>query len=782
MARSADTPPAGSDEFHRSLFNEMLEGFALLELVCDDDGVPTDSRFLQVNSAFEELTGVRGTDVIGHRVSEAMPATSPQWLDRSARVALTGESEQFRVQAPTLGKTLDARVYSPERGRLAVLFLDATERRQATDEALRESESRYRGLFENMDEGLAYCQMIYENGEAVDWIYLEVNRAFEKQTGLANAAGKRVSEVIPGIREADPELFARYSRVALTGEPTRFEMFVESLDMWFDLRVFSPQKGCFVAVFDVITERKNAEVEAKQREERLQALLDNAPYGAHMYTLTSDDRLVFSGFNARAVKILGIDHTPLVGKTLEEAFPGNVGTDTPERYRQVAREGGTWETQEYAYNDDNGIAGIFEVFAFSFGPQQVSVFFRDVTELRRTELELQLSDAELRETIFALARANRTLKALSECNESLVRAQSEQELLKDICSIAVERGGYLMTWVGFAEDDAEKTVRPVAFAGAEDGYLSKTRMTWDENSSGCITSALAIRTRQPVTVNSVETDPRLASCREPALARGFKSIASFPLVMADESGVGCITFMGGESSAFEPEELGLLAELASDLAYGVDTLRAREKAARTSAELSHTNDRLEGLLHQITTALGRVVEARDPYTSGHEERVAALAGQIARELGLPPEEIEAVEIAALVHDVGKLKIPAEILTKPSALDAFEIPLIQGHSQSGYDILKDIDFEWPIADIVLQHHERMDGSGYPNGLVGDDIMLAARVLAVADVVEAMASHRPYRAALGLDAAIAEISGHPELFDEQVVAACLRLYEAGKLSLS
>jgi HD-GYP domain-containing protein (c-di-GMP phosphodiesterase class II) len=150
-------------------------------------------------------------------------------------------------------------------------------------------------------------------------------------------------------------------------------------------------------------------------------------------------------------------------------------------------------------------------------------------------------------------------------------------------------------------------------------------------------------------------------------------------------------------------------------------------------------------------------------------------------MGLLDHEVDGVEVAALVHDVGKLGVPAEILSKPSALSAIEFELIKFHAQGGHDILVDIDFDWPLAEIVLQHHERMDGSGYPNGLRGGDIMMAARILMVADVIDAMAADRPYRAALGLDAAIAEITRHPEKFDAQVVSACMRLYEAGMIEV-
>jgi PAS domain S-box-containing protein len=202
---------------------------------------------------------------------------------------------------------------------------------------------------------------------------------------------------------------------------------------------------------------------------------------------------------------------------------------------------------------------------------------------------------------------------------------------------------------------------------------------------------------------------------------------------------------------------------------------------RAHEVLLRANQRLAGVLKGVIETLGRVVETRDPYTKGHEQGVARIAKQIAVEMALPDSEADGVEVAALVHDVGKLGVPAEILSRPGALSDIEFELIKSHAQGGHDILADVDFDWPLAEIVLQHHERMDGSGYPNGLHGDDIVMAARILMVADVIEAMAAHRPYRAALGLDAAIAEISQHPEKFDAQVVAACMRLYDAGLIEV-
>lgn len=181
---------------------------------------------------------------------------------------------------------------------------------------------------------------------------------------------------------------------------------------------------------------------------------------------------------------------------------------------------------------------------------------------------------------------------------------------------------------------------------------------------------------------------------------------------------------------------------------------------------------------QTIELIASVSELRDPYTAGHQKRVAELAKFMAMKMRLSPESVDAVEMASLIHDVGKIKVPAEILSKPGPLDEVEYLLVKTHPQAGYNLLKDIDFPWPVAEIVLQHHERLDGSGYPQGLKGKEILQEARIIAVADVVEAMASDRPYRKALGIEAALKEIKrGRSTLYDEEAVDACLALFEEG-----
>ena len=197
----------------------------------------------------------------------------------------------------------------------------------------------------------------------------------------------------------------------------------------------------------------------------------------------------------------------------------------------------------------------------------------------------------------------------------------------------------------------------------------------------------------------------------------------------------------------------------------------RERNSRT--ELKESLQTIQVVLNGVINSLSSTVEARDPYTSGHQKRVSAIAVSIAQTMGLSENQTGAVRMAALIHDLGKIAIPAEILSKPGRLSKIEFSLIKTHPEVGYDILKDIIFTTPIADIVHQHHERMDGSGYPRGLKGEEILLESRIIAVADVVEAMSSHRPYRPALGIDMAMEEIASNKgNVYDPDVVKASLK----------
>jgi len=188
--------------------------------------------------------------------------------------------------------------------------------------------------------------------------------------------------------------------------------------------------------------------------------------------------------------------------------------------------------------------------------------------------------------------------------------------------------------------------------------------------------------------------------------------------------------------------------------------------------------KLQETLEGIIKVIAQTVECRDPYTAGHQRRVAEIACAMAEEMGYPENHVKGIRMAGMIHDLGKISVPAEILSKPAILTEIEFALIKTHAQVGYDILKDIAFPWPLAEITYQHHERIDGSGYPRGLNGEEILPEARIMAVADVFEAMASHRPYRPALGIEAALEEISKNKgRVFETRAVDACKEVFRKG-----
>jgi PAS domain S-box-containing protein/putative nucleotidyltransferase with HDIG domain len=220
----------------------------------------------------------------------------------------------------------------------------------------------------------------------------------------------------------------------------------------------------------------------------------------------------------------------------------------------------------------------------------------------------------------------------------------------------------------------------------------------------------------------------------------------------------------------------LLRDAAGQPLYYLPMIQDITPHRRAEENLRQSFNRLQKVLEEIVRAMALIVEVRDPYTAGHQRRVTQLAQAIAREMGLPKEQQEAIWCAGNLHDLGKVYVPDSILSRTGGLSDIEFAMVMTHCQKGYEILQSIEFPWPVAEIVRQHHERLDGSGYPDGLKGEEILLEARILGVADVVEAMASHRPYRPALGIEEALEEIHRNRNiLFDPEVVDACLKVFK-------
>ena len=268
--------------------------------------------------------------------------------------------------------------------------------------------------------------------------------------------------------------------------------------------------------------------------------------------------------------------------------------------------------------------------------------------------------------------------------------------------------------------------------------------------------------RDPAPLTAEKDRATVAENNRRLLAGETQSISySFTALRKDGSAVEvglhgtCATYLG------RPAVIGLLQDIS-------EKKRAEEVIQRYLKQL-------EAALLSTVELATTLSELRDPYRAGHERRVAQIAVAIGTELGFDPQRIEGLRVSGYLHDIGTIAIPAEILSKPGKLSPIEFQLIQGHAQASYDALKTVQFPWPVAEIALQHHERMDGSGYPQGLKGEAILIEARILAVADVVEAMSAHRPYRAGLGIDKALAEIEhGRGSAYDPIVADACLRLF--------
>lgn len=385
--------------------------------------------------------------------------------------------------------------------------------------------------------------------------------------------------------------------------------------------------------------------------------------------------------------------------------------------------------------------------------------------------------------ISEIKRANRAYKANSAVNMSMLHAENEQELLQEVCQNIVGVGGYRLAWVGRLENDKEKTIIPMAYAGYEEGYLKTKDNRLTDPEKGYGPAGIAISKGKPfICRNLAEFLPKSENWLTEAAKRDYKAVIALPLKTDENRIWGALTIYSEKEDVFDDEEVKLLTEMAGDLAYGINSLRVRQEKNLVAKELESSLSKMHRVLLQTVDSLANVLEERDPYTAGHQVRVAKLAKEIAKRMNLSADQIEGITVAATLHDIGKVVIPGEILTKPGEISEIENMLIKEHSKAGYDIIKDIEFPWPIAQAVLQHHEKIDGSGYPQGLTGDKMLLEAKILAVADVVEAMTSHRPYRTALGLDRALEEITRNKGiLYDPIVVDTCLEIFNEDRLFL-
>ncbi len=719
-----------------------------------------DGRIAYLNPGFRSLVGYDAGEIVGKPFLDFIAGPDQAAAAEAFTRLIAGRRPSillaFGIRRKD-GTILDALANSgliSYGGRPATIaiILDIGEQKRA-EEAARKSAAEAEDLYNNAPCGY---QSVDENG-----VIIQVNDTELALLGYRRdeLAGKMriVDLCTPASRDIYEQAFLVLKAQGPKMRDVELELIRKDgtvLPVMMSATAIRDRAGKFLhsrtTLYDM-TERKRAETDLREQEAIFHGLVEQEVVGVHI--TATDGTCAY--INPYFAKMLGYTPAEIIGRRILDFTPDS---SKEQLQRQFSAEfsgelqGTVFEGTAVRKDGSNIVVQAHSALASFRGKPALIGIVLDITERKQAEI--------------ALRRLNRTLKTLSGGNEVLVRATDEAQLLHAMCRVIVERGGYLMAWIGIPRDDAAKTVTPVAHAGADGGYLQSTRITWGDDAYGSGATGRAIKTGKTQVNTNFTTDESMAPWRSAALEHGFVSSVAIPL--KDESGVSAVlTIDAAEADAFGSEELALLEELTHDLAYGIKALR--DRADREVAER-----RWQEGLEAVVSAIASTVEIRDVYTAGHQQRVAELAVAMAREMRLPEDQVHGLHLAGIIHDVGKISVPFEILNKPGKLSKAEFELIQGHVQSGYDVIKGIKFPWPIAQIVLQHHERLDGSGYPNGAKGDEVLVESKILAVADVVDAMMSHRPYRPALGPEAAVAEIQkGRGQIYDAATVDACVRV---------
>lgn len=367
-------------------------------------------------------------------------------------------------------------------------------------------------------------------------------------------------------------------------------------------------------------------------------------------------------------------------------------------------------------------------------------------------------------------RLSRQLKMSKSASATLVQAQDEPALLQAMCDVVTDCGGYGAAWVSFCKAGAGGASHPVVWSGIDAATFQRCSSTSASLSSGDSRVGSITPAGQPYILPLAAHHPNLEPWRQEALNLGYGMAASFPLTCRGFL-LGTLTILAADTVKFDAVEIDLLGQIADGLSYGLAALRDRRAAAESAVHLRHGID-------ATVAAIVAMLDEHEPFTVDHQRRTAEIAVAIARETGVAEADLHGIRLASLIHDVGKIAIPAEILNRPGKLTAAQFELVKLHVRAGFDIVKGIAFPWPVAQTILQHHERVDGAGYPNGLHHDEILPDARIVVVADAVDAITSSRPYRPPHSVDTAITELeNGRDRHFDADVADACVRVLRNG-----
>ncbi len=629
-----------------------------------------------------------------------------------------------------------------------------------TEEKLRASEERYHSLFSNMIDGFAFCKMIFDDkNNPVDFVYLEINDAFMRITGLKRelVVGKKVTNAIPGIKEANPELFEIYGRVALSCREEKFEVFLNPLNMWLSISVYCPQKGYFAAIFEDITKRKQIQEALEKSEKRLNRsqeiahlgsweldLKNNkltwsdevyrifglkpqefgATYEAFLSYIHPDDRAAvdaaYSGSLKQGKDSYEIEHRVIKkhtdeirvvhekcnhirdesGKIVRSVGMVHDITEQKRVEQEVWQAKQAWErtfdsvpdfiavldnnfrivranramAQQLGVTKENAVGLLcYECVHGLDGPPDFCPHAQTVNDGKEHKTEVYeprlggdflVSTTPLRDdkgklvgTVHvarniterkkaeaSLSNLNRHLRAISNSNEALMHAIDEGNLTQDVCKIIVHDCGYALVWVGMAEHDKNKTVRPIAYAGFDKEYIDQLNITWADKPRGRGPTGTAIRTGKPYICRNINLDPKFEPWREQATKRKYTASLVLPLSSFEGKTFGALNIYSQEKDPFTDEESKLLTELANDFAYGIEMLRLRKEKDEAAVQLEKYANQMEELANerarQLSQAERLITIGQTAGMVGHDIRNPLQA--IVGELYLVKDEINAI--------------------------------------------------------------------------------------------------------------------------------------------
>jgi PAS domain S-box-containing protein len=721
----------------------------------------SDGAFTYVNAGMCAILGRESGELLGHTPMDFVPEDARPAALKELQRKLSGDSAPVDFETRIARKNGEIRAIHIT-STMASLAGKPTEIGSVVDvtdrlESLRTRE-RLATIVNAVDDSIISTTTA---GTIVTW-----NRGSECIYGYSadEAIGQNMRMLLPpaGIAPIDE----MYANMIASGDDAVFHAEFPCIkkdgsiiDIFLSVVALKDENGLVTGTAGVsrdITERKAMVRDLESSEKQFRELVEQAPEAIVLYDGDAD-KFVLANHTALELFESGSEQLLSAGPkqfyTPEQPDSQDVNVSYADHNRRaLAGETVTFERQIRVLS---GTVKICEVRLSPLPSNEghlIRESFIEITERKRAEKKI--------------ARATRALKALSAANEAVVHATDEVALLQKLCDLLVDVGGYAFAWIGAPEINENRNVRILAYAGSDAGFLDIARGTWGDSNRDNGPTHRAMRTGE------MQVDPRYDDVatrpwRTEARARGFLSAIALPLKVGSVP-FTVLTIYAGDADAFDAEELGLLAELVNDLSFGI-------KGLRNSEERTVAIRRLQENLEATVRAIASTLELRDPYTAGHQRRVGMLAATIARELGYSEDRAHGVYLAGVVHDIGKITVPAEILSKPGKLTSTEFDLIRVHAQAGYGILKDISFPWPLPEMVRQHHERLDGTGYPRGLKGDEILPEAKIIAVADVMEAMLAHRPYRPSRGVAAALAELErGRGTIYDTAAVDVCLSLF--------